>query len=146
MSRTRAVKKAKRLSYRRRQLIERWTQLARVLRELPEHDKNEHFDMISWGHETACGTVACAAGHAALDPWFQERGFSGALQTSSFVSKARLVFNNAGFWGNEHQCTKFFGRAGTQQIFLKTRRRSVLAVIREICKHVRSLSSQEQAR
>ena len=46
------------------------------------------FDMSSWGDvniddddfgpettiKDVCGTSACAAGHAALDPWFQERG------------------------------------------------------------------------
>ena len=47
------------------------------------------FDMSGWGDvdinddafgpevtiKDVCGTSACAAGHAALDPWFQERGF-----------------------------------------------------------------------
>jgi hypothetical protein len=31
----------------------------------------EKFDMQVW----TCGTSACACGHAALDPWFIERGF-----------------------------------------------------------------------
>ena len=48
------------------------------------------FDMSSWaepefsydpkeGETAICGTSACACGHAALDPWFQERGLELAL-------------------------------------------------------------------
>ena len=49
------------------------------------------FDMSSWaepefnydpkeGETAICGTSACACGHAALDPWFQERGLRLALR------------------------------------------------------------------
>lgn len=42
------------------------TVLERVARE------RLHFDMSEWA--TACGTPACALGHAAADPEFQEQG------------------------------------------------------------------------
>lgn len=32
----------------------------------------EKFDLKGW----KCGTTACACGHAAMDPWFYEQGFS----------------------------------------------------------------------
>lgn len=60
-------------------LIERWEQVARVLEELPPHAKRRHFDMGTFGMETDCGTIACAAGHCSLDPWFRRRGFSAQL-------------------------------------------------------------------
>jgi hypothetical protein len=36
-------------------------------------------NMGSWGKANECGTAACAAGHASLDPWFQSQGFCMAL-------------------------------------------------------------------
>jgi hypothetical protein len=33
--------------------------------------------MTMFGQKTDCGTIACAAGHASLDPWFRKRGFTG---------------------------------------------------------------------
>lgn len=55
--------------------ITRYRQLIRVLGNLPEHEATKHFDMQTWGRDTECGTVACAAGHAGLDAWFVEQGF-----------------------------------------------------------------------
>ena len=49
--------------------IERLEQVVRVLRELP---KEKRFQLDCWN---ICGTVACAAGWAASDPWFRRRGF-----------------------------------------------------------------------
>lgn len=46
--------------------IERLEQLKRVVRDTPD----ERFDMRTLGRRAACGTVACALGSAALDPWF----------------------------------------------------------------------------
>jgi hypothetical protein len=34
----------------------------------------KNFNMGCWKEETECGTVMCAAGYAAHDPWFNERG------------------------------------------------------------------------
>jgi hypothetical protein len=61
--------------------VERWEQVLRVLEGLTPHEREKHFFMGIWGQETACGTVACAAGHCALDPWFRERGFIGEFDS-----------------------------------------------------------------
>jgi hypothetical protein len=50
--------------------IERLTRLA----ELLDRVEPNKFDMNRWFSKTDCGYVACAAGHAALDPWFQSEG------------------------------------------------------------------------
>lgn len=59
-----------------REAIEWVEQGIRVLRELPLHERTEHWDMNYWGIKTACGTVACAAGHMAMDKWFIAHGFN----------------------------------------------------------------------
>lgn len=55
--------------------IERWERLTKVLREMSDHAIDHHFDMNTWMSVTSCGTVGCAAGQCALDPWFRRRGF-----------------------------------------------------------------------
>src|SRR6267378_1550966 len=55
--------------------IARWEQVLRVLRGLTKHERKKHFNMGFFGQKTSCGTVACAAGHCGLDPWFRRRGF-----------------------------------------------------------------------
>ena len=47
----------------------------RVLRTIP----NDMFDMGVYFRQTTCGTVACIAGHCAMDPWFEAQGFSAGL-------------------------------------------------------------------
>ena len=47
---------------------ERLLQVVRVLDELPKEKK---FDLLTW---LTCGTVGCAVGWAASDPWFTRRG------------------------------------------------------------------------
>ena len=51
---------------------EAFIQLKRVLAAVPRRN----FDLRLWAlPRPGCGTTGCAAGWAALDPWFQERGF-----------------------------------------------------------------------
>lgn len=57
-------------------LIERWQNVLRVLENLSPHERRNHWDMATFGMQTDCGTVACAAGHCSLDPWFRRRGFA----------------------------------------------------------------------
>jgi len=38
----------------------------------------KEFSIGTWGDKTACGTQACIAGHAALDPYFRRQGLIGA--------------------------------------------------------------------
>lgn len=64
-------------------LIEKWENVRRVLDSLDAHAREKHFSMGYWGIQTDCGTVACAAGHCAMDPWFQERGFKARLLKGS---------------------------------------------------------------
>lgn len=60
----------------------RWDNAERVLKNLPKHERQKHFDMNNWGVMTECGTVACAAGHCGMDPWFIKQGFK--LKPASF--------------------------------------------------------------
>ena len=55
--------------------LARWQSAERVLTGLPKHVREQHWGMEHWGVQTECGTVACAAGHCGLDPWFIKRGF-----------------------------------------------------------------------
>lgn len=45
-------------------------QLKRVIENTPD----DLLHMAAWGGDAACGTVRCAAGWAAVDPWFVKRG------------------------------------------------------------------------
>jgi hypothetical protein len=47
---------------------ERLRQLLRVVEAAPD----ERFNMIDFSLDVECGTAYCAAGWAALDPWFRE--------------------------------------------------------------------------
>ena len=114
--------------------IERWENVLRVLEGLGPHERAEHWDMSLWGRKTECGTVACAAGHCGLDPWFRERGF-----TMNFAAC------NCGAPG----CTTvhikstdlFFGKVGADSIFHNCARRSVDAVINEVKGYLQELRS-----
>jgi hypothetical protein len=86
-------------------MVERWEQLLRVLDGLTTHERQKHFYMGSWGVQTDCGTVACAAGHCALDPWFRERGFIG-----KFDHRYELIFPQL-------RPEVFFGQRGHNMIF-----------------------------
>lgn len=55
--------------------VERWEKVYEVLQKLTPHQQRKHFYMGYWGYKTECGTIGCAAGLCALDPWFIERGF-----------------------------------------------------------------------
>jgi hypothetical protein len=59
----------------REEQIERWERVRHVLRNLSKHQIEKHFDMSDWLRKTPCGTIGCAAGQCALDPWFNRRGF-----------------------------------------------------------------------
>lgn len=54
--------------------IKRVEHLQKALGDMTPHERAKHFDMGSWGKKTPCGTAACAAGQAALQPWFRSRG------------------------------------------------------------------------
>ena len=47
-------------------------QLKRVIKNTPD----DLLHMDKWAGTARCGTVRCAAGWAAVDPWFNEHGFT----------------------------------------------------------------------
>ncbi len=102
------------------ELVERWGQGVRVLECLPEHERERHWDMGVWGRVTACGTIACAAGHCGQDPWFRERGFK-----LDFIDDSAEISDVEAFFGSE----------GAQRIFMNSKPRPVETVIEEMRAH-----------
>jgi hypothetical protein len=114
-----------------REKIVRVQHLERVLVNLTPHQIKEHFDMGDWvynpnvdGEAKAppiCGTSACAAGWASLDPWFRRNGFTSQIHCSTFTDNVengedKLVtsFDHA-FNGMEP--ANFFGDSINENIF-----------------------------
>lgn len=82
--------------------LERWRQLIRVLEGVPEQKLN----MGTWcDDEAECGTVACAAGWAGMDPWFVERGFRTSLKGNGVA----LYVGNSAWRMDYDACRDFFG-------------------------------------
>jgi hypothetical protein len=106
-------------------LIEIWMNVERVLDAMPEHERQKHWDMSQWGAKTDCGTVACAAGHCGLDPWFRERNF-------------KLDFNKRGE-SKISDVTAFFGFTGAQRIFFNSDKRPVEKVLAEVREYIDEL-------
>lgn len=106
--------------------IERWANVERVLVGLPEHERTKHWDMGEWGRLTDCGTVACAAGHCGLDPWFRERGFT--MDLAKCDCSPDCTYTNAKIVPVE----EFFGVRGSGAIFKDATRRPVEKVIEEV--------------
>lgn len=109
-------------------LIERWTHVARVLDAMPEHERERHWSMGTWGEVNDCGTVACAAGHCGLDSWFRERGF-----TLNFRGSQATISN----------VQDFFGMEGTERIFHNTSQRPVETVAAEVHAYISELRELE---
>ena len=115
--------------------IARWENVLRVLRALTPHERRRHWNMNWWGNKTECGTVACAAGHCGLDPWFRRRGF-------------KLEFE-MGWADDDPVCTMdhemvldFFGSDGCANIFFNGQQRSVGEVIREVKAYLKQLREE----
>ena len=64
---------------------ERLEQVCRVLRDLPAGKK---FSLESWYR---CGTIGCAIGWAAADPWFTRRGLK-LISHSFFIPNEKVPF------------------------------------------------------
>lgn len=114
------------------ELIERWEQCLRVLEQMPEHEREKHWNMSEWGIQTDCGTVACAAGHCGMDPWFRERGFRMDFEKCDcgVVNCFETQISNV---------DEFFGEWGSHTIFCNPRKRSVETVIGEVKAHIARL-------
>jgi len=114
--------------------IERWENAIRVLKRLTPHERRKHWQMGWWGEKNECGTVACAAGHCALDPWFRRRGLRMDFHYLRRIKVWELEFNSG--------CVgEFFGEEGTRSIFYDGSNRSVACVIREIKHYIRFLKT-----
>lgn len=108
------------------ELIERWSNAGRVLAEMPEHERQNHWDMGTWGKKTDCGTIACAAGHCGLDPWFREHGFKTVFPKGSREARMPNV-------------PDFFGVEGSSRIFYNAHQRPVETVIDEVRSYIAEL-------
>lgn len=93
--------------------VERWKQGLRVVLGIPLGERRENFSMGNWGYQTACGTVACFAGHCSLDDWFRAQGF-----TSQFVKDPESGVEQLSFTGIGPE--QFFGSGGQYGILLDT--------------------------
>ncbi len=113
-------------------LIVRWENCLRVLQRLTPHERRNHWDMSFFGRKNACGTVACAAGHCGLDPWFRRRGF-----TLRFNSEGQDIMDGG-------IVETFFGYKGTNKIFFNSTHRPVRTVIREVKNHIKWLQQIEK--
>lgn len=108
-------------------MVERWENALRVLRKMTKHQRQKHFDMSTWGEVTACGTVACLAGHCSLDPWFRRRGFKSE-QPHGF-----LRFT-------EESTFMFFGEKGYWDILMRTRA-SYSEIVGLVKEHIKTLKA-----
>lgn len=136
------------------QKIARWENVLRVLQALTPHQRRKHWDMSNWGVKTDCGTVACAAGHCSLDPWFRRRGFKGKLvvvdRWYGSSDEPELRFDDGTLTGRfmGYVIEHFFGPSEddennpNQNIFLNEDRRSVGQVIREVKARIKALKVQ----
>jgi len=116
----------------KRERIARWENVLRVLRALTPHERKQHWDMGTWGHRTECGTVACAAGHCGIDPWFTKRGFQ------TFEDKDDTSFKS----GISNDVRTFFGLDGANEIFYDSNPRPVGKVIREVRAYIKQLQAK----
>ena len=118
----------------KKERIARWENVVRVLENLTPHQRRKHWDMSWWGELTRCGTVACAAGHCGLDPWFRRRGLRLNLVKDEYgISQPDDSWDPEGF----------FDEYGFRAIFLNTDPRPVSKVIKEVKAHLERLRWKE---
>ena len=91
-----------------REKVERWSRAVDVIAGLSEHEIEHHFNMSTWGYNTDCGTVGCAAGLIAEDPGFQAEGFKRHYFTH--------LGKSDGYWLRTNP-RDFFGTYAFRKIF-----------------------------
>lgn len=106
----------------KKQLIERWENCLRVLKALTPHERRKHWDMSWWGEKTDCGTVACAAGHCGLDPWFRRRGFQLNFKKGYGGLVIDMPINPDDFFGLKYAYRVFYGSGSVSQVIRKVER------------------------
>lgn len=67
-----------------------------TLASMTLHEQRNHFDMSDWVYKNDCGTIACAAGQCAIQPWFRRRGFVFSIRDAGFTN----MYPNT-FFGDE---------------------------------------------
>lgn len=115
----------------------RWKNVTRVLKGLSKHEREKHWDMRNWGITTECGTIACAAGHCGLDPWFIKHGFQVIPSTMDHERYTQINCGSYGSFKNSNP-RHFFGDAGADSIFYNDKPRSVEKVIEEVEDYIQS--------
>ncbi len=107
---------------------ERLLQVVRVLAELPKEKK---FSLYYW---SICGSIACAVGWAATDPWFTRRGFHlekyRTAPREDIASEVRRILGKGKIfttyqpeyrgWEDHHAAEQFFdlNTAEMQRLFM----------------------------
>lgn len=114
--------------------VERLTQLIRVLRALSPHERKKHFDMGRWGGKTRCGTKACAAGHAGMDPWFRRQGFS--------MRVSGLRRRDDGYRFTKLAPMEFFGPRVFSGVFTNSHIHAVRTAIAALNKQIQELQGE----
>jgi hypothetical protein len=118
----------------KKQKIDRWEHVLKVLKGLTPHEKKSHFTMATWAEETDCGTVACAAGFCGFDEWFNKRGFQliFSIKHNQYTTPAKSL-------DIPTYVIDFFGAVGTRSIFFNTTPRPITEVIREVTSYTKAL-------
>lgn len=153
--------------------IERYLRCISVLKKLPKHAREKHWDMSVWGRQTGCGTVTCAAGTCGLDPWFIKRGLKlefpkislkeikkreaaarqeaindGHTNEADIIEYVNNSFDSDSFFKGYAEpvaaVRAFFGYDGTDKIFTNGENRSVNDVIEELETYVKLLKLYQE--
>lgn len=114
-----------------KQQVERWENVVRVLRALTPHQRRKHWNMGEWTQATECGTVACAAGHCGMDPWFRRRGFKMGPKNLRDPWSLELF----------SYPEDFFGEVGSQSIFYGNGKGTVSQIIKKVDAHIKRLKA-----
>ena len=109
--------------------IERWENVERVLKALTPYQRRREWDMQNWGVKSQCRTIACAAGHCGMDPWFRRRGMklNPYKVTKGETLKEVAEVGGMGDFGNMMDPEPFLGEDGCNRIFFDSTRRPVSA-------------------
>ena len=91
--------------------VERWEQGLRVVLDIPPDERDERLNMAVWGYQTACGTVACFAGHCSLDDWFRKQGYTSDFEENPDSGVPELYFTGV-------LPKRFFGSVGHYDILM----------------------------
>jgi hypothetical protein len=106
------------------QKVERWEHVVETLRGLTPHQRKKHWDMSDWAYETECGTVACAAGHCGLNPWFRRRGFKLDITPCNCGEPDCRITDLSdveGFFGHAGSRIFYSGEGTVEQVLVRVR-------------------------